>query len=88
LQSIEFLVERTFEGGDGRGYVVARLVDAAATFDLSVESGLGGYPVEYWLDMPRAVDANGRQRMDLFGFCLKRLSDRPRLNVGDRVVLE
>jgi hypothetical protein len=38
--------------------------------------------------LARAVDASGHQRTDLYGFCLKHVSDFPRLKIGDRVVLE
>jgi hypothetical protein len=88
MKATEFVIDGTFEGGDGRGYVVARAVDPAAAFTVSSDSSLGGCPVERWLDMPRALDADGHQRMDLFGFYLKHASDRPRLKTGDRVVLE
>ena len=88
MESTQFVIEGTFEGGDGRGYVVARAVDPTAAFTLSSNSRIDGRPVEQWLDMPRALDADGRQRMDLVAFCLKHASDRPRLKTGDRVVLE
>jgi hypothetical protein len=81
-----FEIEGAFKGGDGRGYVVARLLDLQAGFDVSPISTLGGFNIERWLDMPRAFDAHG-QRMDLFGFCLKNTTDLERLKVGDRVVL-
>jgi hypothetical protein len=41
--------------------------------------------LERWLDMPRAVDANGEPRLDVFGFCLKRIADTKRFAVGCRV---
>ena len=87
MQSTEFVIEGTFEGGDGRAYVVARVV-GRADFEVVSESVLGGCPVEQWLEVPRALDENGRQRTDLVSFCLKDVTDRQRLNAGDRVVLE
>ena len=86
MRAIEFLIEETFEGG-GRGYVVARVLDPAAQFVVSPDATLGGCPIEQWLDMPRALDAGGRQQRDLFGFCLKENADLARLKTGDLVVL-
>jgi hypothetical protein len=86
MGATEFLIEGSFEGG-GRGYVVARVLDPVAQFVVSSAATLGGCPVEQWLEMPRALDADGRQRMDLFGFCLKDNADLAHLKTGDRVVL-
>jgi hypothetical protein len=88
LVPAEFVIEETFHGGDGRAYVLARAVDQTVAFAVSFDAGLGGCAVEQWLEMPRALDASGHQRRDLYGFCLKRASDFPRLKIGDRVVLE
>ncbi len=87
MKSTEFVIEATFEGGDGRAYVVARILGSAA-FDVGPDAVLGGCPVEQWLDIPRTLDEAGRQRTDLFGFCLKDTTDRVRLKDGERVVLE
>ena len=86
MGATEFLIEGIFEGG-GRGYVVARVLDPVAQFVVSSGATLGGCPVEQWLEMPRTLDADGRQRMDLFGFCLKDNADLIRLKTGDRVIL-
>jgi len=86
MRVTEFVIEGTFEAG-GRGQVVARLVEPEAQFDVSGGSTLGACPVEQSLEMPRALDADGRQRRDLFGFCLKDNADLARLKTGDRVVL-
>jgi hypothetical protein len=87
MKSTEFVIEGTFEGADGRGYVVARVLGSAA-FDVGPDAVLGGCPVEQWLEIPRTLDEAGRQRTDLFGFCFKDTADRLRLKVGERVVLE
>jgi hypothetical protein len=86
MKSTEFVIEGTFEG-DGRGYIVARLIDTDTRFDVPEGTALGGCPVEPWLEMPRALDDAGDQRKDLFGFCLRDLADRSRLKTGDRVRL-
>jgi hypothetical protein len=82
-----FQIESVFQA-DGRAYVIARLLDPAARFDVSPDATLGGFPVERWLDLPRALDANGQQRIDLFGFCLKSATDLDRLEIGQRVELK
>jgi hypothetical protein len=86
MATTEFLIESTFEAG-GRGYVVACLVDPAARFEVAPGATLGGCSVERWLDMPRAVGPDRKQRTDLFGFCLSTTADLGNLKVGDRVVL-
>lgn len=68
-------------------FVVARLLDPRMTFDVPSGTTLGGCPVQRWLEMPRAVDANGRQRQDLFGFCRTSVADLSRMRTGERVVL-
>ena len=85
MRVAEFVVDGTFESG-GRGYVVAHLVAPVADV-ASPPTALGGFPVDEWLDMPRVLDGGGCQRTDVFGFCLRNLSDRTRLRPGDRVVL-
>jgi hypothetical protein len=87
VQSRVFVLEETFEGGDDRAYVVARVLDSAVSLSVSSGSTLGGCSVERWLDMPRAWDADGKQRADLFGFCLVDKADLARLKRGDQVVL-
>jgi hypothetical protein len=82
----QFLVEGVFETG-GRGYVIARLLDSETTFEVPSEARLGGVAVERWLDIPRALDARGNQRRDVFGFCLKDIGDRDRLKIGVRAEL-
>lgn len=81
-----FLVEYLFEAG-GRGYVIARLLDSETSFEVRAGARLGGVRVERWLDIPRALDTQGKQRMDVFGFCLKDIGDRDRLKIGDRAEL-
>jgi hypothetical protein len=80
----EFRIERTFKAR-GKGYVVARAIDPAEGFDMPPDAKLGGCRVERWLDMPRSADESGRQRSDLFGFCLVTVTDLGRLKTGDRV---
>jgi hypothetical protein len=71
----------------GRVYVVTRCLGTTPTFVVSETSKLGGCAVDRWLDMPRVVDALGSPRLDLFGFCLRDPSHRPRFHVGGTVHL-
>lgn len=81
-----FQIEGAFQAG-GRGCVVARVLDPNATFEVTSASTLGGCSVEQWLEIPRASDANGAPRLDLFAFCLKSLADIEHFAVGLHVEL-
>lgn len=87
MKSPEFVVVAMLEDGNGRSYVIARAIDPTVDFTLTDTSTLGTCPVERWLDMPRAADPQGKQRTDVFCFCLKHGSDRARFEVGVRVRL-
>jgi hypothetical protein len=86
MTAVRFQLEIAFEAG-GRGYVIARLLDPEASFDVGPGASLGGCLVESWLDAPLALDADGKQRRDLFGFCLMEVGDLSRLSPGDFVEL-
>ena len=68
------------------GAVFARHLDDA-DFTLVDGSTLGGIPIKPELTMPRALDADGNPRMDLFAFrpCVK--ADVERFVVGEIVEL-
>ena len=83
----QFEVEQTIEA-NGRAYVVARLLDSSADFTLTESSSLDGCKIEKWTDIPRAHTPDGKQRYDLFSFCLKSTADRARFTRGKRVTLE
>ena len=83
----QFEVEETIEAG-GRTYVLARLLNAGVDFTLTERSSLDGCGVERWTDIPRAATPDGKQRYDLFSFCLKSSADRARFTKGEHVTLE
>jgi hypothetical protein len=87
MKSPEFVVVETLEDGNGRSYVIVRALDPTMDFTLTAASTLGACAVETWLDIPRAADARGKQRKDVFCFCLKDRSDRARFKVGASVLL-
>ncbi len=72
---------------DGRGYLLAPVLDPDARFAPFSNSTLDGYSVEQWLDVPRALDVKGAQRHDLFAFCLKSAADIRHFRIGLRVAL-
>ena len=69
-----------------RGIVLARVV-GARDFRVDVGTTLGGYRLCPTLEMPRALDADGRQREDLFAFELASPGDAHHFAVGQVVSL-
>lgn len=53
-------------------YLIARIIDNDIHFSLSDQSRLAGFPVEPVISQPRAVDKEGKPRMDLFVFFLSK----------------
>lgn len=80
-----FEVEWTGEIG-GCAYVIARLLDPA-DFRVGPSSTLGEVRVEEWPDAPRALDADGAPRVDLYALRLRNAEDRARFVAGERVQL-
>jgi len=80
-----FHVESVFEA-HGRAYVMARS-SAKRTFAVTEGSTLGGCRIEWWTDQPRAVDASGRQRTQVFVFALQDAADAAHFTVGQTVTL-
>lgn len=80
-----FEVEQLVKLSDGKVLVLARHLDNE---DFCVVNGLtlGDAPIRGG-DIPRAVDAEGKQRFALWGFWLKDASDIKLFEVGQRVEL-
>ena len=85
-REIAFEVESTVEAA-GHAYVLARLLDPGANFEVPPGTTLGGYVLDEFLNIPPASGAPG-QRGELFAFCLHTAGDRPHFVEGERVVLE
>ncbi len=66
--------------------ILARRVEAI-DFVLTEESTLNGCPVQKHLEMPRALDAAGSPRLDIFAFTLRDGRDRVRFQPGQIVEL-
>jgi hypothetical protein len=67
--------------------ILARLLDSNLDWKLSEKSKLGQVEIENWFDIPRALDKNGKQRLDLFAFVLKSTLDRDKLKINQIVDL-
>ena len=85
VPDVAFEVESTVETG-GHAYVLARLLDAGAVFEVHPGTTLGGFLLEECVNIPSGTGAPG-QRYELFAFCLHTPDDRPRFAEGDRVIL-
>ena len=85
-RDIPFEVESTVETA-GHAYVLARLLEPGATFDVPPGATLGGCALDEFVNIPIASGAPG-QRGELFAFCLHAANDRPLFVEGERVILE
>ena len=68
-------------------YVFARVLEPGDDVSVHEGSTLAGAPLHPYLDMPRAIDADGNPRLDVFAFALQHSEDRMRFEVGQRVTL-
>jgi hypothetical protein len=84
-RDVAFEVESTVETA-GHAYVLARLLEPGASFDVPPGATLGGYALDEFLHIPIASGAPG-QRGELFAFCLHTPDDRPHFVEGERVLL-
>jgi hypothetical protein len=84
--AVELEVEGTLRVR-GTAYVFARVLEDGGNFTFCRGSTLSGIPLQPYLDIPRAVDANGRPRLDLFAFALQDPADAAHFEVGQRVEL-
>jgi hypothetical protein len=85
IQDVPFEVESTVETA-GHAYVLARLLDPGARFELSPGATLGGCVLDEFINIPTTGGAPG-QRGELFAFCLHTAGDRPSFVEGERVFL-
>jgi hypothetical protein len=64
-------------------YVLCKRLNEDINCYLSDHSYLGDFPIEKWIDMPKAIDEDGNQRMDLYAFVLKDSADKEKIKVND-----
>lgn len=69
-----------------KGVVLAREL-TPTEWALGFTATLNNIPIERYGDMPRALDKDGKQRLDLFAFILKDKSDKNKFSVGEIVEL-
>jgi len=84
MSGIPFEVEAVVVGS---GIVLARRL-TECSFALGEEPKLGGVAIERVLSMPRALDANGKPRLDLFAFRPVAATDLAQFKVGEVLELE
>jgi hypothetical protein len=85
IPEVAFEVESTVETG-GHAYVLARLLNPGAIFEVAPGTTLGGFLLDECVNIPSGTGAPG-QRSELFAFCLHTPGDRPQFAEGDRVIL-
>jgi hypothetical protein len=64
-------------------YVLCKYLTEGTNCHLSDNSYLGDYPIEKWMTMPRALNADGTQRMDIFSFVLKNAHDKEKIKLNN-----
>ena len=67
--------------------VHAKQMDSSLDWQLTDNSKLGVIQIQKWCDIPRALDKNGNQRLDLFAFVLKDNDGKDKLKEGQIVEL-
>jgi hypothetical protein len=80
--SIEVEIENVFSITNRGKFVAVRLIDPVQDFCLNNASFSNGVELENVFDMPRALDKNGNQRLDLIIIQLKNESDAEKLIPG------
>ena len=85
MQDVAFEVESTVETA-GHAYVLARLLQPGASFEVPPGTTLGGCALDEFVNIPIASGTPG-QRGELFAFCLHLNDDRPNFVEGERVFL-
>ena len=86
--TIQFEIETLFElKARNQVYILAKLLNDNINWRLTDESSLSGVPIEKWVDVPRAHDKDGKQRLDLFAFALKNKDDKDKLKEGQVIEL-
>lgn len=87
VAEIAFEVEHTLTVAGRGDFVFARALEGS-DWTLGEGASLGGCPIEPWTDIPRSLAPDGRQRLDLSAFQLRRAGDRAQFTPGQRVPLQ
>ena len=87
--AVRFEIESvlTIKTKEPKPVIMARLVDVGADFWLTENSRLGGIEITKELTIPRAIDKEGNQRLDLFAFEIKHSDDVDKVQKGEIVKL-
>lgn len=84
---VSFQIQHCFTISSRGEFVLARMLEPGKEFYVPRRSFLGGVELEKFMEIPRILDKNGRQRYDLFAFQLKNARDRSFLTIDSIVDL-
>jgi hypothetical protein len=79
---LEFEIEQVLDIKDLGQVIFAKQLEPGVNFSVKTGTHLGDIELEEYLDIPRALDKNGKQRNDLFVFKPKQRVDRAQLDKG------
>jgi hypothetical protein len=78
----KFQIEQIITNNE-KVYVLAKHINIDINFFLADNSYFGPAPIEKWMDIPRAHDAEGNLRSNLYAFVLKHSADKDKLKTGE-----
>lgn len=85
--SVQLEIESVFKITNRGYFVLARQLTPGQNFVVTDKSFLGGVELTKYLDIPRATNDKGEQRLDLFAFHLKNDEDNNKLKPNTVVEL-
>jgi len=87
MENLRFEIVYVSEIIRKNSYVLARILSTDIKFTLTENSRLGEVPVKPIVTQPRALDAQGNLRYDLFAFIPRYKNDLNKLQAGQIVDL-
>lgn len=84
---INFEIEGIFRVTNRGYFIAAKCLEEKKEFWVTENSRLGNIKIDKWFDIPRAIDNEGKQRMDLYFFHIKNEDDKDKLKQGEIVQL-
>jgi hypothetical protein len=83
----KFVIEGIFKITNRGYFISAKLIDNNLNFKVTKNSQIGEVEITDWFDIPRALDENGKQRLDFFIIQMKNTDDKEKLKEGQIVEL-
>ena len=87
---VKFEIEANLKLGKGKNtkyFVFAKCLDVEKDFSVTANSKLGGIEISNYLNQPRALDKEGKARLDVFVFKIRYKKDCDKLKEGQIVEL-